>query len=104
LRGMLGAGAVCVWRMPQRLLRGEVMKRAVIVLFVAAACGGGGSSTKEDAALHDAGVDAPADASCFTNPQTHNEIINACTDAQKIYKASHPPLLKPDGTLPALPP
>ena len=28
------------------------------------------------------------DASCFTNPTTHNEIINACTTAQKIYK--HP--------------
>jgi hypothetical protein len=47
--------------------------------------------------------DAPADASCFENPQTHYEIINACTNAQKIYKDSHPPLLNPDGTLPGLP-
>jgi hypothetical protein len=75
------------------------MKR-VLILCVLAACG---SDTK---VKQDAGVemgDAPADASCFENPQTHYEIINACTNAQKIYKDSHPPLLNPDGTLPGLP-
>ena len=36
-------------------------------------------------------------------PTTHEEIINACTDAQKIYKNSHPPLLNTDGSLPPLP-
>jgi hypothetical protein len=71
-------------------------------LVFAAACGESGSATK-DAAPIDAGPSTP-DASCFTNPQTHNEIINACTEAQKIYKDSHPALLNPDGTLPPLPP
>ena len=54
---------------------------------------------------HDAGVqDAGGlDASCFENPQSHYEIINACTTAQKVYKESNPPLLGDDGSLPALP-
>ena len=77
--------------------------RAWILVLFAVGCGSD-PKTKQDAGLHDAGVDAAPDASCFMNPQTHNEIINACTDAQKIYKDSHPPLMKPDGTLPALPP
>jgi hypothetical protein len=44
---------------------------------------------------------APSD--CFTNPQTHFEIINACTDAVKITKNPALPLLYPDGGLPPLP-
>jgi hypothetical protein len=44
---------------------------------------------------------APAD--CFTNPKTHFEIINACTDAVKIAKNPTLPLLYPDGGLPPLP-
>lgn len=72
-------------------------------LALAAACGGDGNAPK-DGPIGDAGVDGPPDASCFTNPQTHEEIINACTTAQKIYKDSHPPLQLPDGGLPALPP
>ena len=80
------------------------MKRVIIAALFAAACGGGADNTKQDAAIRDAGVGAPTDASCFTNPQTHNEIINACTTAQQIYKDSDPPLINSDGTLPALPP
>ena len=79
------------------------MKRTLIIVLLAAACGGE-TEKRQDAGPHDAGVDTPPDASCFMNPQTHYEIINACTTAQKIYKDSHPPLLKPDGTLPPLPP
>ena len=79
--------------------------RALIFATLAlafAACGG------DDGAKKDAGVvmDAPPggpDASCFTNPTTHEEIINACTTAQKIYKNSHPALLGSDGSLPPLP-
>jgi hypothetical protein len=82
--------------------------RAIHLLFaaslaLAAACGSSSNTPK------DAGIDAPAgdaggpDASCFTDPQTHYEIINACTNAQKVFKDSHPPLLNPDGTLPPLP-
>lgn len=44
---------------------------------------------------------APSD--CFTNPKTHFEIINACTDAVKIAKNPTLPLLSPDGGLPPLP-
>jgi hypothetical protein len=74
---------------------------AAVSLALAGACGNN-AKAKQDAGL-DAGVDAPLDASCFTNPQTHEEIINACTTAQKIYKDSHPPLLGSDGSLPPLP-
>jgi hypothetical protein len=74
-----------------------------VSLAFAAACGSSSNAPKDaggDAAVSDAGG---ADASCFTDPQTHYEIINACTNAQKIFKDSHPPLLNPDGTLPPLP-
>lgn len=40
---------------------------------------------------------------CTMNPMTHVEIINACTDAEKIDKKPVLPLLKPDGSLPPLP-
>lgn len=74
---------------------------AVLPLVFGAACGDDGSSPDDAPAQIDAG---PPDASCFTDPHTYNEIINACTTAVKVYKESHPPLIKPDGTLPALPP
>jgi hypothetical protein len=73
---------------------------ATLILVFAAACGDDGD-TKKDAAV---AIDAGVDASCFTNPMTHEEIINACTTAQKIYKTPNLPLLEPDGSLPALPP
>lgn len=79
------------------------MKRSLILLMFLAACDDGGSNPK-DAGPKDGGIDSPPDASCFENPQTHEEIINACTEAQKIYKDSHPALMNPDGTLPSLPP
>ncbi|MGN6106633.1 MAG: hypothetical protein ACTHU0_16120 [Kofleriaceae bacterium] len=75
---------------------------ATLGLVFAAACGDDSPNRPADA-----GVDAPSappDASCFENPQTHEQIINACTPAQKIYKDSQPPLLQPDGSLPPLPP
>ncbi|MEO8703188.1 MAG: hypothetical protein ABI867_24290 [Kofleriaceae bacterium] len=73
-------------------------------LVFAAACGESGNEQKDAAVPIDAALPNTPDASCFTNPQTHDEIINACTDAQKIFKDSHPALLNPDGTLPPLPP
>jgi hypothetical protein len=69
-----------------------------------AACSddGGSSNLPKDAAV-DAAV--TPDAPCFSGtPTTHEEIINACTTAQKLYKDSKPPLLDADGTLPPLPP
>jgi hypothetical protein len=50
----------------------------------------------------DGGADgAPGD--CFMNPQTHYEIINACTNAVKIDKSPTLPLLYADGGLPPTP-
>ncbi len=80
------------------------MKRSLalaLALVFAAACGHNSSHPKD--AAQDAGIDGPPDASCFTNPQTHYEIINACTNAQKVFKNSRPPLQNPDGSLPPLP-
>ena len=74
-----------------------------LALVFAAACGDDGSPTNMPI---DAAPDAPGfvEPPCFMGtPVTHEEIINACTTAQKIYKTSKPPLLKPDGTLPPLP-
>lgn len=74
-----------------------------LALLFSAACGDDQPKTGPQ----DAGVttDAPLDASCFDNPQTNYEIINACTTAQKVY-TTHPtpPLTLPDGGLPSLPP
>jgi hypothetical protein len=78
---------------------------SVLVLAFAAGCGEDGA-TKHDAGVHDAPVDAGGggtDAACFTDPHTHNEIINACTTAQKVYVTSRPALQLPDGGLPPAP-
>jgi len=73
-------------------------------LVFAAACGDDGKGAIDAPGTVDAPSDAgPPDASCFTNPTTYNEIINACTTAQKVFKDSHPPLLMPDGLVPPLP-
>lgn len=70
-------------------------------LVFAAACGDDGNSAPKDAPPPaDAGT---PDAECFMNPQTHHEIINACTTAQKITKNPTLPLLLPDGGLPPVP-
>jgi hypothetical protein len=77
------------------------------------ACSDDDTAVKEDAGLTDSsptpgdgsvtpdgGDAAPSD--CFTNPQTHFEIINACTTATKITKNPVLPALLPDGGLPPL--
>jgi hypothetical protein len=49
----------------------------------------------------EASVDAP---SCFTNPQTYLEIINACTDAEAVDKTDDlSPMSAADGGLQPLP-
>ncbi len=77
------------------------MRIVIFVIALAAACGG------KSNVVPDAGPPADSttqpDAACFTNPTTHKEIINACTDAQKIERDVTPPLLNPDGSLPQLP-
>lgn len=74
---------------------------AALALAFTAACGNN-NNTPKDAPMADAAVGG-ADASCFTNPTTNDEIINACTTAQKIYVTTPLPLLGSDGSLPPLP-
>jgi hypothetical protein len=73
---------------------------AVLALVFGVACSDSGKLVPDGPGPLDAG---PPDASCFTDPRTHNEIINSCTTATKVYKSSRPALLNPDGTLPPLP-
>jgi hypothetical protein len=75
----------------------------LLVLPLLAACPEGSSP--------DAGPDAgtvpdlaqPPDLGCYANPQTHLEILNACTTTQSLEKNPRLPLARPDGTLPPLP-
>ncbi len=78
----------------------------VALMALGIGCGDDGAVPTHDAQpLHDASIDAPPPPPCFTGtPTTHEQIINACTNAQQIYKASKPPLLRADGSLPSLPP
>ena len=85
-------------------MQAKALRRALLLvlsLAFAAACSDDGADRPKDA-----GVDASGlpDASCFENPQTHAELINACTTAQKVIKKPNLPLLQPGGTLPPLPP
>ena len=89
----------------------------ILVASLTVACGDNGDTRKDAGAGSDSGVrdGGMPDASCFTtaaidcaNPavsadQCNTEIINACTNAQKIINTSKPPLLKADGSLPSLP-
>jgi len=77
---------------------------AVVALAFALGCGEDNPVKKDASVTHDAPVDAGGpDASCFTDPHTHYEIINACTTAQKVYKQGRPALEYPDGGLPPAP-
>ncbi len=53
-----------------------------------------------DGGLPDAFLPDGAPADCYTNPKTHFEIINACTNALHVTKNPKLPLLYPDGGLP----
>jgi hypothetical protein len=52
------------------------------------------------------GATSPDGASldCVPDPKTHEEILNRCSNSEKIDKTPSLPLLLPDGALPALPP
>ena len=74
------------------------------LMFALLAACGDSSKVRQDAAIPDTpAVDAGVDASCFANPKTHYEIINACTTDQAVDKTPVTPLRKPDGSLPPLP-
>ena len=82
------------------------MRKLLLAMVMLLAACGDDVQVFEDARAPDAGGPDAAegpDASCFTNPTTHLEIINACTDAEKIYKTPALPLNLPDGTLAPLP-
>lgn len=46
---------------------------------------------------------AAVDLGCYAQPQTHIELLNACTSAQSIAKQPVLPLRRSDGSLPPLP-
>jgi hypothetical protein len=82
----------------------------VLACAALAACGSSNNNPADAQQTIDAPkppIDAmppgPPDASCFNNPTTHYEIINACTNAQFVDKTPNLPLLLPDGGLPPLP-
>jgi hypothetical protein len=105
-----------------------VTERTKIVLFcifvvgASSACKDDGDSpspTIDAGTALDSGTPAPADAGlppsdaglavaavapdCYTSPKSYVEIINACTDAEKVVKNPSLPLLGADGRLPPLP-
>jgi len=81
------------------------MKSIILAIALTAACGGSkNNNPPADAASQ---PDSPTvEGDCVQNPDPNNhlEIINACTDAQKIkIERPAPPLLGPGGSLPPLP-
>jgi hypothetical protein len=78
---------------------------ALLAITLAGACGddtlpsdeASASSSSSSSGTGGGGPD------CVTDPMTHVEIINACTDAEKIDKIVNLPLLGSDGSLPPLP-
>ena len=84
----------------------------LVVLLLAAGCDNGSAVKEPEPAptsnVPDAGGGpgaadgGDAGPDCFTNPKTHFEIINACTNATKIAKNPVLPKLLPDGGLPPL--
>jgi hypothetical protein len=78
--------------------------------LAASACSGGdvpsdqgGASSSSSSSGSGGGGAGGGAPDCYMNPQTHVEIINACTDAEKVDKAVNLPLLGSDGKLPPLP-
>ena len=77
-------------------------------IFDAGRLPGDGAVSTPDASSTDAGslADAwvtPSAADCFPASKTYLELINACTDAEKVDKTPVLPLLGADGGLPPLP-
>jgi hypothetical protein len=102
------------WQVPARLLRSEMTetRKALNMTLkknLAAAaimCSLGGLSCDDPGpANQDLGPKADMSFSldCYENPKSHVEIINACTNAERVTKNPTLPLLKSDGSLPPLP-
>lgn len=65
--------------------------------------GGGQAGSGGSGGPGGAGGSAGGKPDCFTNPKTHYEIINACTNAVKIKKTPNLNGLNADGSLPPPP-
>ena len=86
----------------------KTITRLLFSLFLVSgfACGGDddGSSNDNGGEIDAGGGDQPdagGEVDCYENPTTHNEIINACTDAEAATdKDVDLPLLNDDGTVP----
>lgn len=70
--------------------------------------GAGGADAEQDAATDAAPEDASdaaveEEGDCVQDPQTHAEIINACTAAVRVQKSPDLRGLLEDGSLPPLP-
>ena len=76
---------------------------AMLALGLAVAGGCGDKAKAPVEPTPDAPPDSPPPPDCYTNPTTHEEIINACTTAQSVEKEVDLPLLNEDGSLPPLP-
>jgi hypothetical protein len=92
------------------------MKKIIVLGLASAlllACDANATSNAEDDAgareqdagdeRGDAGAGDAGAAACVEDPETHVEIINACTDAQAVDKDPKLPLRLADGGLPPLP-
>jgi hypothetical protein len=65
---------------------------------------GGVAEDHAAARREDAGSESDAEVpDCYADPKTYEEIINACTDAEKVDKQPILPRLLADGGLPDLP-
>ncbi|HVK67040.1 MAG TPA: hypothetical protein VM694_21290 [Polyangium sp.] len=82
-----------------------------VFVLLASACGeenppanpSSSSSSSGAGGMGGAGGAGGSGPECFSDPTSHVEIINACTDAEKVDKVVNLPLLNADGSLPPLP-
>ena len=107
---------------PSRILRFALVSLTLASSLLYVACDGDSNAVKEPPITGDSGTTPPpgtdggpnptdggpnptdgGPTDCFTNPKTHFEIINACTNAVKITKNPTLPKLLADGGLPPLP-
>ncbi len=79
------------------------MRTMILISLLAFGACGNSKGKPTDAGIDTSPVDADVDASCFTNPQTHAEILNECVDWQHVDKTPVTPLRNADGSLPPLP-
>lgn len=86
--------------------------RVAVMLSWLVACGDDDAKPARDAGSEpapDDELDAEVDEKdagepdCYPEPKSYVQIINACTDAERVEKEPELPQLLPDGSLPPLP-